>query len=66
MTVRYLWSGSVWGFQASVLNTTQNPAPLIFLSYPGSIERYDLREEERIDCLIPTKAEINGNEIDGV
>jgi len=66
MVVRYLWNGSVWGFRAPLLNTTLIPAPLLFLSHPDKIERYDLRDKQRIDCIIPATASLYGKEIDGI
>ena len=57
VVVRYLWNGTVWGFESTVLNTILNPAPITFLSYPEIIERHDLRSHERVTCAIPSKIE---------
>lgn len=53
VTVRYLFHGSVWGFQCNIIQSLTGRIPVVFLSYPDSVENHDLRSAERIDCLTP-------------
>ena len=58
VTVRYVYAGTVYGFQSSLLGYIVKPDNLIFLSYPEKVEDYDLREHRRIDCVFPATAVI--------
>jgi c-di-GMP-binding flagellar brake protein YcgR len=51
-------SGSLYGFRTEVLNRVTNPAPLVFLSFPSTVERVTLRRGTRIGISIP--ANIHG------
>lgn len=53
MKISYLADGNVYGFQAIVLNPIQVQRKLIFLFYPGRVERVELRQDPRIDCYLP-------------
>jgi len=50
--------GTLFGFRTEVLNRVSNPAPLLFLSYPDTVERVILRRGERVQVTIP--AHIHG------
>lgn len=50
ITLQYVHDGSVYGFRSSVINTVRSPAHLLFVEYPDSIEKLDLRSEERVRC----------------
>jgi len=45
--------GTLFGFRTEVLNRMTNPAPLLFLSYPDTVERVILRRGERVQVTIP-------------
>ena len=51
--VRYLYLGKVCGFCSSILGNVIVPQKVIFLSYPKSIEKVNLRKHERIICALP-------------
>jgi c-di-GMP-binding flagellar brake protein YcgR len=66
VTVRYIQSGAVFGFQSSILHFSFTPFPLIFLDYPEHIESHNLRKDRRVSCLFPALAVIQGQEFQGV
>jgi c-di-GMP-binding flagellar brake protein YcgR len=66
VTVSCLISGRVCGFQSSVLGHVMKPVPLMFLSYPRTVETYELRKEQRVSCLFPANAQISGQRFQGV
>jgi len=45
--------GTLFGFRTEVLNRISNPAPLLFLSYPDTVERVVLRRNERVKVSVP-------------
>ena len=55
-TVRYLYSGVVYGFKSRLLNLIDEPFRLLFLSYPADIETVNLRQYQRVPCLVPATA----------
>ncbi len=55
LDARYLREGAIWGFQTTVLSALKAPFPLVFLSYPKSVKRHELRQKERSKCYIPAK-----------
>jgi len=46
-------SGVVFGFRSQVVNRITNPAPLLFLSFPDSVDRVVLRRDERVSVNMP-------------
>jgi len=59
VTVIVLYLGTVFGFRSKILNYVTNPGRLLFLSYPESFERQELRSCERVECHIPAIAELS-------
>jgi hypothetical protein len=53
VTGRYVHGGTVYGFRAMVMNYIVDPASLLFLEYPPSVEILELRKEPRVPCLLP-------------
>ena len=51
--VRYVHMGEVFGFRTEVLGLMATPFPLMFLSYPATVERINLRQSARVDCHLP-------------
>lgn len=47
--------GVAYGFRSQVTNRVTRPAPLLFLSYPDSVERIALRSDERVRVSLPAK-----------
>ncbi len=57
-TVRYLCEGVVYGFKCTLLTVFDKPFRLLVLSYPENIETVNLRQHQRIPCLIPAIAKV--------
>ncbi len=51
--VRYLYQGTVYGFQTKLIELISNPVKLLFLEYPKIIEHYDLRSQKRAESIFP-------------
>ena len=61
--VRYIHCGNACGFETKVLkNINDIKLPLIYLSYPNSIERISLRRYDRIQTMIPACIEVQLND----
>jgi len=58
VVIRYVTLGNVRGFRSRILSTTLEPIPLVFLSYPHTIETVNLRKAKRVACYIPTAATV--------
>lgn len=56
--VRYICSGTIYGFQSTILSHIEHPMQILVLSYPESVEQHELRRHRRIDCLLPAKATV--------
>lgn len=65
IVIRYLYKGTVFGFQTQIVNTIFDPAKLIFVKYPKKFENYELRNNKRIDCYLPAGIKISDNTIEG-
>jgi c-di-GMP-binding flagellar brake protein YcgR len=65
VTVRYMFAGSVYGFQSTVLHFVTKPSPLLFVKYPKTIEIIGLRKTKRVDCFFPGMAKVQEKELQG-
>jgi len=65
IVVRYLCKGTLFGFRSQLVQVTSTPIRLLFVEYPKTIEAYDLRSHERVDCFLPAKIEIKDEEKNG-
>jgi len=65
VTVRYMYSGSVYGFVSTVLHFITKPSSLLFLAYPKTVEILDLRRSKRVDCFFPGTAKVQEKECTG-
>lgn len=66
LVVRYMSRGMVYGFYAYPLNHVLRPCPLIFLSFPQTIEKVNLRKTERVETFIEAKAIYEDNIMEGL
>lgn len=66
LVIRYLVGGRVYGFKAHSQGHVVRPCPLIFLSYPQSVESLNLRKSERVNTFLDAKGSIDGVIMDGV
>ncbi|MBG0778152.1 MAG: flagellar brake protein [Desulfovibrionaceae bacterium] len=56
MTVRFLYEGTVMGFDTRVIRYIASPFPLVFLEYPDQFSSFNLRKNRRITCLFHATA----------
>lgn len=58
--LKYVGAGKILGFRAKVLAYLFKKGLIVlFLSYPRSVESFDLRTSKRIDCYIPSSIKLN-------
>ncbi len=60
-SVKYLYEGVEFGFQSRILEIISDPAKLIFIEYPKTVDVCVLRENRRIDCFLPASLRIADN-----
>ena len=65
IVVRYLHKGTVFGFRSQLIDAIFSPQRLLFLKYPQIVERYDLRSDKRVDCILPAILILDDLEIGG-
>lgn len=63
VTVIVLYMGSIFGFRSKILNHVITPERLVFLSYPTTFERQELRKLDRVECRIPAVAVVAGSQV---
>lgn len=51
--VRYIYQGTVFGFQTKLIEIISRPVKLLFLEYPKIIEHHDLRSQKRAHSIFP-------------
>ena len=66
ITVRYIYKGSVFGFQTKLIEALYTPKRLLLIEYPQAIEKHDLRSTKRIDCYLPAITKIKDIETQGI
>jgi hypothetical protein len=64
--VRYLFEGDVFEFESKIKEIEQNPLMLLLLQYPELVGKRELRSQQRINCFISTKMEIDNLTQDGI
>ena len=66
IAIRYLHKGTVFGFQSKLIEAISTPIRLLFVEFPDTVEHYDLRSHERIDCFLPTRIKMKDKERKGI
>ncbi len=66
IVVRYVYAGNVYGFTSTIMAYTRKPTLIVFIKYPTSIESMNLRQTQRLDCLLPATVKIGMNIYKGV
>ncbi len=66
IVVRYLYEGTIYGFESSLMGVTFQPLKIIFVSYPKIIESHDLRSKKRIGVFLPAEFIIENNKYKGM
>lgn len=59
--VRYIHEGNLYGFLSQVLACQVTPFRLLYLAYPKTFERLNLRRDQRVDCFIPAELAVPGS-----
>ena len=62
MIVKYLYDGSVYAFQTSVIETITNPIRAIAIEYPKVVQQRELRISKRNSVVIPGRVEAKKTE----
>jgi c-di-GMP-binding flagellar brake protein YcgR len=57
--VIFMHNGTIYGFLSKYINDVRLPSPLLFISYPESMERHEMRKNLRVDCFIPATIHID-------
>lgn len=52
LILKYIHKGTVYGFRTYAMDAIRTPAPLVFVEYPGSIEKIELRREARCEVNV--------------
>lgn len=67
VTVRLVSSGTAYGFKAGVVGRySKGPLRFLFITYPTRVEVYNLRNERRIQCYLPSQVVAGGQKLEGV
>lgn len=64
--VRYIHNAEIYRFRAMVTGQVNEPAELLFLSYPDLVEDGEERNNARINCEIPATASIDQALLNGL
>ncbi len=62
---RYLYRGTVFGFKSRLIDIITTPVNLLFVSYPTSVEEFNIRKHERVSCMLPGKIQFSKYVLDG-
>lgn len=62
IVIKYLFDGSVFAFQTSVIETITNPIRALALEYPKVIQKRELRIVKRNSVVIPGRVEAKKSE----
>lgn len=66
VSVHYLDSGTVVGFQSNLVDHIVTPFPLMFLSYPIFVSRRSLRSKPWAQCCAPANLKFEGQDFPGL
>jgi len=62
LVVKYLYEGSVYAFQTSVIETITNPIRALAIGYPKVVQQRELRVVKRNNVVIPGRVEAKKTE----
>lgn len=66
MVLKYLYDGSVYAFQTSVIETITNPIRAVAIEYPKVVQQRELRIVKRNNVIIPGRVEAKKTEFNAV
>jgi c-di-GMP-binding flagellar brake protein YcgR len=65
IAIKYMYKGTMFGFQSRIVELIHNPFKLVFIEYPEEIESLDVRGNERVVCFLPANLRIAESIIEG-
>ncbi len=65
VAVHYFYRGTAYHFESPVLATFLQPAHVVFLRYPRTIEEHCIEERRRVDCYLPARLKLGDRLVDG-
>jgi c-di-GMP-binding flagellar brake protein YcgR len=66
LVVRYVHQAEIYRFRATVTGQINDPAELLFISYPDLVEDGEERKSVRVSCEIPATASIDKAMLNGL
>ncbi|MCP4268015.1 MAG: flagellar brake protein [Candidatus Brocadiaceae bacterium] len=63
--VKYVYKGTIFGFQSKIIDQIYEPFKLLFIEYPEKIESYDFRGNKRVECYLPAFVIVEEVRIEG-
>ena len=66
IVVRFMYEGTVFGFESELMQAISDPIKAIFVSYPKIIARHELRSQKRIESFLPSELMIKNKMHRGV
>jgi c-di-GMP-binding flagellar brake protein YcgR len=66
IVVRFLYEGTIFGFQSELIKAIFDPIKLLFISYPKIIARHELRSQKRFESFLPSDLSIKNKMFRGV
>ncbi len=66
MVVKYLYDGSVFAFQTSVIETITTPIKALAIEYPKVVQKRELRVVKRNNVIIPGRVEAKQTQFQSV
>jgi c-di-GMP-binding flagellar brake protein YcgR len=64
--IAFQQSGKLYQFSTSILHQSLKPAPILFLAWPKSATRKELRAATRFPCALPISVSLDGESHPGV
>ncbi len=65
IAVKYIYKGTIFGFQSRIIDLIHKPFKLVFIKYPEKIESFDVRGNKRVECFLPANIKIAEHVIEG-
>ncbi len=65
ITVKYMYKGTMFGFQSTIIDLIHKPFKLVFIKYPDKIDSFDVRGNKRVECFLPANVKIAEHIIEG-
>ena len=65
VVVRYVYGGSVYGFETSVIDAIAQPVRVVFLTCPKVVNERNIRSNRRIETLLPARIDVDAQSLEG-